>query len=332
MKDSIVAVSSANGLGHTKRLLRILNSFDESLWNKSLVCTQSQRTFIQDDLEFSKDISFIQSESCGLDGPSVNPVISDVSHTLKDLLSNARLVISDNVLWPLTFNERSLLVANFIWLDYWKKRFKLDPLVSKRQTSSLENLIKRDQLIIDNYKVNSIQYLPFGWLDSIKPINFIGLPSKVSIGKSFGRSKEIWVVSGTTGLDILPVPENTHIDYEFRTIETYNFGKKKDLPLAVIGRPGIGSITDTLSYKIPFLPFFSTRDPELIHNTGILKELGLLSLGFSIENFSKYFFPTLIDELAYAETHRPLFAKDFEARFLTPSSSYPEFLCSMLGS
>lgn len=328
MKDSIVCISSANGLGHTKRLLRILNSFDSSSWTKYLICTRVQRTFIHDDLEFSTDIILIEQESYGLDGPSVHRASLYVPHSLEALISNSRLVISDNVLWPFKYSERSILLSNFIWLDYWNRRLNLDFSLGERKISLLTEQMKSDYFILENYRVNSIQYLPFGWFDSIKPISFIGLPSDNNSKKSFSRSKEIWIASGTTGLDVLILPQNSPNGFNFKKIETYNFGKSSELPLAVIGRPGIGSITDTLSYNVPFIPFFSTPDPELQHNVNILRDLGLLSPNFDVDKFLIDFYSILSDELVYAESQRLSFATDFEARFLVSSVDFSEFLIS----
>ncbi len=333
MKDSIVCISSANGLGHSKRLLRILNSFDSSSWNKYLVCSRVQRKFIHSDLEFSSDIIFVEQESCGLDGPSVKRASSAVPHSLEALISNSRLVISDNVLWPFKYSERSILLSNFIWLDYWNRKLNFDLRLEEGGADSfLKKQMENDYFILKNYKVNAIQYVPFGWLDSIKPISFIGLPSNIESKKSFNRSKEIWISSGTTGLDVLTLPQESPNGFNFKKIETYNFGKSSELPLAVIGRPGIGSITDTLIFNVPFIPFFSSPDPELRHNVKILRDLSLLSPSFDVDLFLTDFHRILSDELVYAESQRLSFAKDFKTRFLVSSVDFSKFLVSTIDS
>ena len=52
---------------------------------------------------------------------------------------------------------------------------------------------------------------------------------------------------------------------------------EKLLPLAVIGRPGLGTIRDCLASATPFIPFWSTSDPELTSNVEALSKLGLIA-------------------------------------------------------
>lgn len=279
MRISLVA--SLNGAGHFGRVLKIAEHCAGLRFHVSLVIGKAHQSIEAGRVEKFAALRdtqvFVLSAPLGLEGPQWghpnNQTWGLPDGDLATAIKNSDAVITDNSLWPLSYSDNVLVMAQFIWLDYW--RALPGPNLTERLIFEIENMRsirKRFASPVFVQNVASIQDRTFF------PLRLLEYPDDSRI-RELPVADEIWIVSGTTGLaSECKIPVGP-LSNGFRLIqrETFRLANSDHRPAAVMGRPGMGSIRDSLAAGIPFLPHLAGNDPELIHNTKVLSSLGLAS-------------------------------------------------------
>lgn len=288
---NIGLVSSTNGLGHARRLTHLALSFQEIGFKPKVFATQKQIKNLKLELDsLARIVNFIEIASYGIDGPvwmNNGGFITKPTNKVINAIKECDLIISDNSIWPLKFNDKFVLFGHFNWLDYWNIKGTLQ-FTQKILEVFIEevNLFKeiRFSLQFKDFKMkshfNSNNVIPIKLLKYSSDFFF---PLKTDF-------KSAWIAKGTTGLI-----ENLNFDFtstsslKFFQKETYLLINSAKKPAVIFGRPGLGTIRDCLAAGIPFIPLLDNLDPELNSNVNCLERLKLLP---SIEehrlDFNKY--------------------------------------------
>lgn len=286
----IVGVASANGLGHALRIQKILEGFSELGLNTKLICTNRQARLMSKNSEPQILESIVEQEPIGLDGPSIINWSNKPTRNTLSVLSKASLVISDNVLWPVNYTKNFALCANFLWLDYWRK---------------IRNSEKRDEIIEDEIllsKINMIfDYELFSQLQEQSNLR-LKIPYRLNSNDMLQKKDEIWISCGTIeqSKNLFNVIRNFGITEEIKYFETFEISRLKLKPKLVIGRSGVGTITDCIAHKIPFIPFLTSADYELEFNQKVLANLGMINENFLPASGQTYTRENLESQINYA--------------------------------
>lgn len=210
-----------------------------------------------------------------LDGPErgvpSKQVICEPSQLVARFVAESVLCVSDNGVWPQQFAYKGAILANFLWSEYWESRSEESPKIDRQKILEKEIAgMRRRRLANPGVSVVA--------KDSMLPIHstvpFLRYPGDSSTRQKLA-GKTIWIAGGTTQIEKewLSGIKVSFSDYGFNVLEreTWSLSKCEELPAAVIGRPGLGSIRDSISAGIPFIPSFSDlEDPEMKTNAKFL--------------------------------------------------------------
>ena len=219
------------------------------------------------------------------------------------------LVISDNLVSPLQFNSNCILFGSFLWHDIVKKTNE------NRNVFNFEKqLFRKTRPIIYGMK-NFImpEIMEYG--------DFREFPSLVEKFKPIYNKKNInhklFITSGKSG-DLLQkykqiaiaLNQNSNFEVAYdpamkgglinENFFDYSDKSFSDLS-AIIARPGIGIITDSIRYNIPIIVDLSYENKEIEHNALKINKLGIgKRLNF---NSKKSFVRDILNFLEDKKTH-----------------------------
>ena len=272
-------VACANGLGHARRLLHIAYSWRLHGLQVSLVVTEKQKLLLSDEwAALSGDESdrvFIVQSAIGLQGPEFEETSMSYSMATDQVvtqLRNADLVISDNSLWPLVYRKDTILMAHFLWVEYYQDLIIRGFKVSKRYKDFIDF-----EVGLSNEIINFASIDPFRIFELKQRESFISilLPRyNLKVPQVDSNSKNILVTVGRTGsykLDIEKIHQNFP-NFHITVGQTNNISGMNALPSFVIGRSGLGTIRDCAEYGVDFMPL-ETTDPELLSNIKVIMGL-----------------------------------------------------------
>lgn len=273
--EHIGLVSSINGLGHARRLMHLALSFQDMGIFTTIFATQKQINILIPELEsLGGKIDFKEISSYGIDGPvwmKNGCLIESPPKQIIDIIRKCDLIVSDNVIWPIEFNQKFILFGHFNWLDYWRIKGE-----SKFSLNTF-NIYLKERNLFKEIKY-SVQFKDFKLKGELKTKNFIGIKlMEYSSDLFFPHNVDansVWIAQGTTQLysnDSLNQIGKSPLKI-FRK-ETFNLVKNQHKPSIVIGRPGLGTIRDCLAAGILFIPIEEELDPELESNISNLKNL-----------------------------------------------------------
>lgn len=323
----VTVVSGLNGAGHFSRVLAIGESLAKRQHSVSMVIGQNHIGLEPERISVlearSNSEIFVLSGPPGLDGPqwglpeSQNP--ESVPDEIRDVICAADLVISDNAVWPLQITSKTILMAQFLWVDYWREN-------SARVRTRLE---KEEALLCARVKLrfaNPVFLIESAVVDGSRTqaLKLFSYPRDTVVGGKPVRN-EIWLAGGTTGLN--SVTQNFPVilpgGFSLVSRETHLLSESSYQPAAIVGRPGLGSIRDALGCGIPFLPLWEGEDFELNHNSNVLVERNLVWSDWnrsSVEGLNR---PTLEDDL---ENLRLLVSKFVESEFISLDEAVNQIL------
>jgi hypothetical protein len=299
MKKLVFLVCS-NGYGHYKRCLRVANKVLE-IHNQikiDFICNEKIHK-IHSDWILTKKMMSNRSFNF-INGNSTIELVKKnskqhihyfgISWVDKKIINNADLVISDNISSFLIYRSDIVLMGSFLWSELIKK----NKLSDKSKFENLElSLIKKYRPEMIALKDMAMPYV----MKYTRPF----LTSWI-VDKSFkisprSKLKNILIIGGGTGyLDyelskILKKIDQTKynifttkkiaffLDSDFK-YKIFGFNhidfKKIDL---IIGRPGIGTLTDCVTYSIPIFGVGEPDNLEIQHN---LSKIESSSFGFNI--------------------------------------------------
>jgi hypothetical protein len=278
--SDVVLVASQNGLGHARRIFHYAKGFSDLGYATSVLISDKQEKLLFNELTgIQHKNQVVTSHSIGLDGPStLSPSRSEPSADIIELLSKSKLVISDNLIWPNKYAKLFYLMGHFNWIDYWANSADSEKMLLAKKESDELAAIKR-WLAPRHFSYTSIDLLK-----NIK--STIPLPRYTTDNVATDCVDEVWLASGTTGLNsefLSFLGTATKENLEIKKRESHKLSSS-NAPLAIIGRPGLGTMRDAIAHGVPFLPSWSGMDSELDHNCLILMNLGLLPVGFDKKN------------------------------------------------
>ncbi len=272
-------VSSINGLGHARRMTQLALSLSQMGYRTIVFATKKQiNRLVPESKTLGKVVNFVEITSHGIDGPDwmrSGCLVESPSDNVIRLLHKCDLVISDNSIWPIKFNNQFVLFGHFNWLNYWD-------INDKHVFSGELKEIYLDEIMLLSKIKTAFQFKTFYFSGSFNPRTIV--PIKLLKYESDGDfpkivdSKSIWMSTGTTELNRYPYPKKIKkYNFKIEPIETFKLIGATKKPSAVIGRPGLGTIRDCLAAGIMFIPYLRDYDPELESNILSLKNLSLVS-------------------------------------------------------
>ena len=216
-----------------------------------------------------------------------------------DEIEQSDFIISDNSIWPLQITESVILMAQFLWLDYWRRSNSDEETALEKVETALCKRAKV-RLASPSFQIES-QSIPES---RTLPLKLFRYGHDLEVGEKPTR-KEIWLVGGTTGLNrhSEELPKVLPGGFDLVPRETFLLSKSSYRPAAVVGRPGLGSIRDAIGSGIPFLPLWTGEDFELAHNSKVLADWNLVWPDWNSSTVSSLFRPTLEADLLETEKH-----------------------------
>jgi len=264
----LALVASHNGFGHTIRMLRLHRGLIDFGVESTLIAGSLQLEAIGA-LDEERVFGLNELENSWIDGPHVKTSrvdrLSEASKEVLKKIACADTVLSDNVTWPLEVNENTHVYSHFLWADFYKNMQSLVNL-----DCELERVSKlRSMLSPSGFAMHS-QVFPSQKRFLIR-LPRLGEYSELADSP---RSDEIWIINGKTGANSANWSGDDLIG-RVSARKPSDLLTSKRPPKLFVGRPGMGSIGEALSAKIPFFPLYSGEDWALEGNT---LNLGLLGV------------------------------------------------------
>lgn len=253
-KRSIAFYCCSNGLGHYKRISEVAKKLTDTC-NITIYCSEYQPKKIG----FVDDVNYIFYKLDNLRWDKIlEGKYSEVEINYFDWIMEYGpttayydIVVSDNIVGLLNFRDDVILSGSFLWKDVFKSHI------------GQNNISSHDEVLLESYKPTLItnKYVE---TQSVKEYS-----NKIQYG--FGCPQEMKVASDTkyTMLQYPSLPYlkeyNKYLDL-LQDIE--ELGCTKDLSYIydtrMVARPGVGTITHCVQYRIPLIALYSEKDSEEI--------------------------------------------------------------------
>jgi len=306
----LAVISCGNGLGHIKRLLRIVNRLADRIsgFKATLFCEPWQMEALERWSEYRRFRQPLDAEVVPVSVPlrwSPNegyyddwlwmwhPIIS----TWK--LSSFDYVLSDNLVEPLLYTDRVILSGSFLWHDVLATAFPHNEAVLRYQRWAEDLLIaNRPNMIVNRYfampategQTNAFKVGLISFCETARGKRDKSVPKRVliALGNTEAtdelREQVLSVIPflDQIGVSILSSSAWHQILLEHcRNIELYDFDRHTldTVDLAIV-RAGIGTISDCVAAKVPML-YVRDHNPEVEFNQERLSQLGI---GMSLQD------------------------------------------------
>jgi hypothetical protein len=270
LSNTLTLVASQNGLGHARRLALLAISAAQEGMHSTLVVTTRQIQLLQAEFSGTRLRFFELNEQFELDGPGVGTHgfgrIVAPSPDLIALVSASNICISDNLVWPAKFATKFVLLANFLWSDYWRLRNSQSQAVARQD--ELEQACA--PFVSARFAIQTLSFSENARLPVSRPYKFLRYPRDHRFS-DLVLGPDVWLSGGTTGLfnsNQFLVQESDKLqERELMYRETWELGTSHLLPWAVFGRPGLGTLRDCMAAGIPLFPLgYDLADPEMSKN------------------------------------------------------------------
>jgi|SRR5688572_25706515 len=323
----IAAVSCANGLGHLKRSIRILNAVVDR-FSPAAITLFCDRSGVEQIVRWNEYI--VLQERCALNTVPVtlpgrwketlelNRVwLSDWHTSMRDWnLPAFDFVISDNFVEPLLYSDRVALIGSFFWHDVLFSAFGESEF--ERYAKWCEDLLTsyKPHVIANRYfampevrrqpNVHTIGLIPFSTPRRTEPLSrsarriLIALGSAQTVDNVADQLRRAIEKFQGAGLDVLAsATVRKRFAPHCGNIQSFDFGRDDfdSIDFAII-RGGLGSISDCIAARIPML-YVNDFNPELKFNQARLTELGIgLPLDLVLEQGADFLNnPSMHDEM-----------------------------------
>lgn len=274
----------------------------------SIITTSRQVELLQlEARRLSSNLTFVVSDNqFELDGPALGHAamqkFSIPPSEIVELVSGSALCISDNLVWPARFANRFLLLANFLWSEYWD--FREGPIEAVLIQRDLE--YQSAALIGGRFANEGLAWSDDKQIPVSSTYKFLRYDTdqkarKLQIGP------QAWVSKGTTGLATLEAIFGSRDQQERNQSlafkETWELWQGKALPSVVFGRPGVGTLRDCMAAGIPLYPIgYDIKDPELTANRRFAEDFfEIEKIGFASNN-SWEAYKTAVEEIGHRRT------------------------------
>ena len=223
-----------------------------------------------------------------------DPVLLDWHRSLASIDYAAYdLVVSDNYVEILEYCEDAVLMGSFLWHDVYRSYIETD--ITEQYHQYCSDLLDRTRPYII---VNEYFAMP-ATLSSAQPVSVGMLPGAISFsGSEPGNAVLVLAGGARSNAGILAPFVQSLIDDGYHifgdkgmlkeagdAVQLFDFDRD-DLSRmkCIIGRPGMGLITDCIAAKRPLVAVYEPN-PEMEHNAQVLQKLGIgLDLGSSIRS------------------------------------------------
>jgi len=307
---NISYIICSNGYGHTKRATKVLNELiGRDLGYKiNVICNKSNISYLKSNITSEFQAIHINTSLMDSEPNWLNYIDLNFSNYKKwssnfaksKTILNSDLIVSDNYVTTLG-KKKTILIGSFLWLDILN-----DINEESRKISEFE------QKLLEKYnpEMISVNKMYNNSIDKLTRVNSVPwFESRKVFEKPFFFNSILITAGGTNELDILFIKliERISLDNYRKNIylesKLYKKIKLNKKPLspnvkefdfteisfkkidAVICRPGIGIITDCISYLIPIISIYGNKNSEIKFNA---KKVASLNMGISLE-FKKDF-------------------------------------------
>ena len=292
----IVFVICSNGLGHFRRCIRVAYTLAQSIEKLQLtICCTAKHLKITSDWDILK--ALLQNPNIEIIKTGKNVQwFSDIerydeNHLFtwyKDLptskIKQADLVISDNLSQVLEIRPDTILMGSFIWAEVLINYFPNHQLIKKFHDYEIQ--------LLERYRPFMIHFNEMGMDYVSKYTNARGVAWMVEKQfslKSKSTIKNILVSGGATGSIFKTIQKivtqlKETSDYQIfvpkRLIEhfpnclPFDFTDKEFIDIdLMICRPGIGALTDAVTFGLPILALGELSNSEMRFNANKVEAL-----------------------------------------------------------
>jgi hypothetical protein len=213
---------------------------------------------------------------------------------LKELnIETSHIILSDNLAGILEAYPEAILIGSFLWTDISKLR----------EYPKLAEILTSEVTLLESVKPRMLGIMHFGMPGTVKRTQFIEFPwfckrpfpdienedkSKVLQGTNIlftggGTGTIKGILSGLIMKIAGMVDFNAFVDngllketMEGKNILPFNYIEQSYFELDfIIGRPGVGTMTDAVKYCVPLLMIYENDNDEMVHNATVFQGYGL---------------------------------------------------------
>ncbi|MCB0738878.1 MAG: hypothetical protein KDC92_15320, partial [Bacteroidetes bacterium] len=195
---------------------------------------------------------------------------------------NATVSISDNIAAPLEFRPDTILIGSFIWSDILPETSENKEVIEIERNLLVKNMPA--MLHIDHFGMPALSTYT-------SPVSIPWVTIKKSISSDVKNN--ILITSGKSGQDVerfaeLAIelashfPERVFIDNAIaelvgsEKLQRFSFNDSDFGTLgAIVCRPGIGIITEAVTYNIPIVTFNDFNNKELDFNAQMIQDTSI---------------------------------------------------------
>lgn len=281
---NISIIACPNGMGHFFRLLDIAKILSKK-YQIFFFCTKKQKDKLKHKIN---NIRFIpMMESVNIENKKIDFLINFYNKDLIKIkkIKNSKLIISDNLINKIYIKKKFLLISNFFWGKNFRLTSQKYQIYKELERKFLnKNTVIQNKYFGQNYNKKSQKFL----------INFTGEIFKTIQKK---KRKNIIFIYLRKKIKIMPLVVKLQSKYEFysnNSSKKFNI-KKYDLNNGLqqfkflLGRPGLGIITDGIKFKIPILSYVEKNETnEMKVNNKLIKDYKIgISLNKNKKNLNK---------------------------------------------
>jgi hypothetical protein len=299
MNPVIGLIPSVNGYGHTRRLISIALALEKKGFK--IIFLLSCGSMNSDLSTLISKYSYRIDFYCALDKLEGFYVKKPAIHSCsikRDKKFSLDFVISDSLLWVESLKSHSILIAQFIWEDYYEESREtiLIKLTSFKKIFGQRYFSTK--ILTSNHNFQEIPLLDYWNLR-----NYLNTESQDRIAVAWSGAENIYGLFPTgTLIENFPIIKGME-----------KFLKSNFKPLGVICRPGLGAISECLSAGIiPIL--INTTDKELVYNSKVAFKFGW---AIPFEDIKELSFKEQID-----------FIKEFKTNLILPHQITSELFVS----
>lgn len=307
---TISFIVCGNGYGHFKRVLSVIHEFialSDTRIKINLLIRKSLKRHYHDNIESKVyasglfdvcvwDIDLMEGEyllMTSADYKFSDYVLWGTAIQNHPALQNADVIVSDNHVLPVEFYpEKTILMGSFLWYDV---------LDNGSASAEFKKIIDLERAIVKQYKpsILCVEYMAMPeLLANATPIFMPWFCDKMSDATShYNFTGNVLVTAGGTEandhafiqlikiLGDIPAIKNIWLDSKmFAKTAQMNFTKTTKFTFkpqdfmmldAVFCRPGIGSLTDSISYNIPIFAIGEASNKEMVYNCDQVTKYGI---------------------------------------------------------
>ena len=302
MSKEIAFVVCSNGFGHFRRCLRVADWLRSNVTGVSFrfFCTERQLKHLADwrlleDLrcrqQFRIEPVGANVEWKDIESGKTKEMLSWVNDFPGESILNSRVVVSDNLSGILSVRPDAVMMGSFLWSEVLDHRFSAP-------SAEVLRFIDRERKLLQKYRPHMIcleaMAMP-GVLEhtQVVPTNWMVEPENIALSVERHEIQNILLAGGGTGLaDQVMIAALPGLLHNFsgnifvgarlyrqllnpdERVKVFDFSNKSfhqvDL---MICRPGIGALTDAVSFYIPTLILEEKGNLEMQYNGSQMQKL-----------------------------------------------------------